>query len=50
MESIAHDFAAEGDVLVAGELVVEGIDPAGKDFSGFAGRLNLAVLIAGHNL
>jgi hypothetical protein len=48
MEIVANDFAAEGDVGVAGELVVHRIDPAGEDFFGFAGGLNLAVLIAGH--
>jgi hypothetical protein len=48
VEIVADDFAAEGDVLMAGEFVVEGIDPAGEYFFGFAGRLDLAVLVAGH--
>ena len=34
-------------LLMAGELVVEGVDPAGEDFFGFAGRLDLAVLVSG---
>jgi len=49
VEIVADDFAAQGDVLVAGKLVVEGADPAVEDFFGFAGRLDLTVLITGHS-
>jgi len=48
VEIVAHDFAAKDNVGVAGEFVVEVVDPAVEDFFGFAGGLNLAVLIAGH--
>jgi hypothetical protein len=48
MQIVADDLAAEGDVLVTRELVVEGIYPAGVDFFGFASRFDLSVLIARH--
>lgn len=48
VEIVTNNLAAEGDVLVAGELVVEIIDPAVEDFFGFTGGLDVSVLIARH--